>query len=262
MSNLFCKKLYSGLRLALPPRCVLCDAPAAGTLVCAPCSREMPAIGEACPRCALPSAADAVCGDCFVDPPPERSVVCAFRYAFPVDRMVHALKYRGELALADWFAQMLADAVRSRAAVAARATDRADERGAHDGEPASRAATPPADVVVAMPLAPTRQRERGFNQAGEIARRLAGHLDLDMSRALTRVRETPPQATLPWKARARNMRGAFACSPHLAGARVALVDDVMTSGASVHAATHALLAAGARSVDAWIVARTLRDARL
>ena len=96
MSNFFSQKLYSGLRAALPAHCVVCGGESQGgggdALVCAACRHELPRVGPACPRCALASTHSAVCGDCFVKPPPLRFVVAAFRYAFPVDRMVQALK--------------------------------------------------------------------------------------------------------------------------------------------------------------------------
>ncbi len=180
--------------------------------------------------------ASAVCGDCFVSPPPLRHVVAAFRYAFPVDRMVQALKYGGQLAVASCLGDALAYAVLQQ-----RMPD---------------VAVP--DIVIAMPLAVARQRRRGFNQAGEIARRAARALDLRCESGLRRVRDTPPQASLPWAARARNMRDAFAATRRFDGKRVALVDDVMTTGATLHAAARVLRQAGAASVDAWVVARTLR----
>ena len=236
LSNFFPQKLYSGLRATLPSRCLLCGAAAGDALACPGCRNEMPRLVSACPRCALPTRDDAVCGDCFVKPPPLREAIAAFRYAFPVDRMVQALKYGGELAVADWFGAALARAV------------------AHRHDPRA----PGAGVIIALPLAPARQRHRGFNHAREIARCVAADLDLRCTGGLRRTRDTPPQASLPWAARARNMRGAFTATRRFDGQRVALVDDVMTTGATLHAAARALRHAGAASVDAWVVARTLR----
>ncbi len=195
----------------------------------------MPCLASACPRCALPSADGATCGDCFISPPPLRCVRAAFRYAFPVDRMVQALKYGGELALADWFGDALARAVLRHA------TGRTH-----------------VDCVIAMPLAAARQRQRGFNQAAEIARHAAARLGVQRADGLCRARDTPPQASLPWSARARNVQNAFAATRRFDGLAIALIDDVMTSGATLHAAARALRRAGAREVDAWVVARTLR----
>jgi ComF family protein len=233
LSNFFAKKLYSGLRLLLPPHCLLCGAASGDAIACAACRRELPALGAACPRCALPSIGAAVCGDCFVRPPPLDFAVAAFRYAFPVDRMIQALKYRGTLAMADGLADALAIAVR-------------------------RAGIARVDALVALPLAAARQRARGFNQAGEIARPLAAALAVRLDGGLARVRATPPQASLAWRERAQNVRGAFAAEHPFSGARVAIVDDVMTTGATLHAAARALRAAGAREVGAFVVARALR----
>ena len=110
-----------------------------------------------------------------------------------------------------------------------------------------------------MPLSAARLRERGFNQALEIARLLPPHLArrirIDL---LTRPRDTRPQAELPVDQRARNVRNAFACDQRLDGAHVAVVDDVMTTGATLDAAAAALKSAGAVAVSGWVVARTLR----
>jgi ComF family protein len=115
-----------------------------------------------------------------------------------------------------------------------------------------------ADAIIPMPLHPARLGERGFNQAAEIARRLSGYLQLPwLGNVCRRVRDTPPQAGLDLKARRRNLRGAFACTEDLAGRRVALVDDVMTSGASLNELARTVKKAGAVSVTAWVVARTL-----
>ncbi|MEO8976670.1 MAG: ComF family protein [Casimicrobiaceae bacterium] len=219
----------------MPPRCVLCAAATGGALACAACRLDMPRQQPACPRCGLPSPDSAVCGDCFLHPPPLRQVVAAFRYAFPIDRMVQALKYGGQLALADWFGDSLAGAVQ-RQAMAGTGVDR----------------------MLAMPLATARQRQRGFNQAAEIARRASADLRIPCDDGLRRVRDTKPQASLSFAERTRNLRNAFAATHRYDGQHLALVDDVMTSGATLHAAATALLHAGAQSVDAWVVARTLR----
>jgi ComF family protein len=174
------------------------------------------------------------CGACLASPPPFIAARAAFAYAFPVDRLLQRLKYHGALALADWAAQALA----------------AEISGLE--EPAF-----PNRIVIALPLAPARQRERGFNQAHEIARRVAAALDLRVVAALERVKGGPPQAALPWKGRARNVRGAFACRLAVAGRHCILVDDVMTTGATLREATRTLLDAGAASVEVWVVARTL-----
>ena len=184
--------------------------------------------------CARPSPGAAVCGACLKRRPKFATTLAACAYAFPLDRLVQALKYQHRLALAE----PLGDAL---AAAALRA-------------PPSYARP---DALVAVPLGAARQRERGFNQAVEIARVVARRTGLPITTGLVRTGDAPAQATLPWAQRRRNVRGAFACRGAFAGRHVALVDDVMTTGATLEAAAAALLHAGAARVDAWVVARTL-----
>jgi ComF family protein len=149
-------------------------------------------------------------------------------YGYPLDRLLLAMKYRGALAYAEFLAGALARAI--------------------DEIP---------DAVVALPLSAPRQRLRGFNQAQEIARRVAKLVRAPLVRGLARVRDSPAQASLPWAERRRNVRGAFAALPAVAGRRIAIVDDVLTTGATLRAATAAARQGGARGVAVWVVARTL-----
>jgi ComF family protein len=212
----------------LPQQCALCAAPSGAALVCAACDAALPRLPSACPLCALPTPAGAVCGRCTAKAPPFAATRAVFAYAFPVDRLLQSLKYRGALPYAEFLADALAGVVTTR-----------------------------PDLVVALPLHPARQRERGFNQAQELARRVARRLRLPLAAGLARVRDTALQANQPYAARRRNVRGAFAALPIVAGKRVALVDDVMTTGATLASAAQAALRGGARSVEAWVVARTL-----
>ena len=155
--------------------------------------------------------------------------VAAFAYAFPLDKLVQALKFGEQLMLTNSLADKLVQRVEAR-----------------------------PDCIVAMPLHPARLRERGFNQSLELARRIAAKLDVPLlSHACQRVRDTPPQSALKWKERGKNMRRAFRCTEDLSGKHVAVVDDVMTSGASLNELALALRRAGAREVSAWVIARTL-----
>ena len=225
-------------RLALPQHCELCAAYSGERLVCGACSADLPRLRAACPVCALPSVASDVCGRCIAAPPPWSRATAAFAYAFPVDRLLQQLKYAGRLALADWAGTALASAVRASFAL--------------------RPESPRPERVVALPLSNARQRERGFNQAREIAARAAHGVALPLAAPLVRVGRTAPQAALPWKARARNVRGAFVVDGEVRGARIALVDDVMTTGATLAEAARTLVQAGAADVECWVVARTLR----
>ncbi len=223
------------LQLALPQSCALCAAPCGKMLLCEQCRETLPRTTTACPLCGLPSMMAAICGLCLARAPPFAATIAAWTYAFPVDQLLQAFKYGGALALAEPLADELTRAVLRRA----------------DSQP---------DAIVALPLSPARQRQRGFNQAHEIARRVAVQLGLPMLRGLARIRDSPPQATLAWKARADNVRHAFEADASLRDRRIAIVDDVMTTGATLAAATAAARLAGAVAVEAWVVARTLPPA--
>jgi ComF family protein len=233
-----CARFIRGARLALPQRCELCVASAGGALLCARCSASLPRLPAACEVCALPCPGGAICGACLAHPPPYMAVVAALVYAFPADRLLQQLKYGGRLALADWAAATLAASV--EAALARRTLNARPDR------------------VVALPLAVARQRERGFNQAREIASRIAAVTALPLAMPLARIGSGPPQAALSWSQRARNVRGAFAVTGEVRGASIALVDDVMTTGATLAEAARTLRRAGAARVECWVVARTLR----
>lgn len=219
---------------ALPQTCALCAARSGDAILCAPCMNALPPLPIACPACARPSFGAAVCGACLAKPPRFAATVAACAYAYPLDRLVQALKYGRQLALA----QPLGDAL---AAAVLRASP----------------SYPRPQALVALPLSTARQRERGFNQAIEIARVVSRRVGLPLAHGLVRTGHGPAQAGLPWAQRRRNVRGAFACARSFAGMHVAVVDDVMTTGATLEAAAMALVKAGAQRVDAWVVARTL-----
>lgn len=117
------------------------------------------------------------------------------------------------------------------------------------------------DYIIAMPLHPAKLRERGFNQSMLLAATVAGGLKLKLlPHACRRVRDMPPQSALPWKERKKNVRNAFVCDMDLAGKRIALVDDVLTTGASLNALAGAVQKRGAAEIAAWVIARTLPHA--
>lgn len=224
-------------RRALPQSCTLCAAPSGDALLCAACADALPWTRAACPVCALPTLEGAVCGACLAHPPPFSATVAAWLYAFPVDQLMQAFKYGGQLALAEPLSGALVTTVR-------------------------RLGVLPPDAIVALPLAPSRQRQRGFNQAHEIARRVARSLGVPLARGLMRVRDATPQARLSLEERARNMKNAFVANSAIAGRHIAIVDDVMTTGATLAAAARAARRAGAAGVDAWVVARTPAPGRV
>ncbi|MCS6786758.1 MAG: ComF family protein [Thiobacillaceae bacterium] len=225
-------RVQSWVRRRLPQPCVLCGARSLGSALCPGCRSDLPLLpSPRCPLCARPTPAGEVCGACLKRPPAFDRCQAALVYAPPADALIRRLKYEGDLTLAGLLAELLLDAL-------------------------TRTDLPAA--IVPMPLHPQRLKARGFNQAVEIGRRLARRLGLPLLvDACHRVRDTPAQVGLDVQARRRNLRGAFACDEGLRGLRVALLDDVMTSGASLNELARAARRAGAAHIEAWACARTL-----
>lgn len=217
----------------LPQDCFLCAAPSGDGLLCSACADSLPRLtAERCPICALPTPAASVCGACLRQRPHFDAAQAVFSYEFPVDRLIQSLKYAHRLASADFLGRALA-----QLPVPLR-----------------------PDLILPVPLAPARLAQRGFNQALEIARPLALVLGVPLEiRHIRRRRDTAPQASLPWKERAKNIRHAFACELDLTGKTVLLVDDVMTTGATVEELARTLKAHGAQRVEICVLARALRD---
>jgi ComF family protein len=212
----------------LAQQCLLCDGRGGADPVCAACAAELPQLPPHCPRCAQPSPAGRVCGACVAHPPAYDATVALWAYRYPADRLVHALKYHGRLQLAGWFARALAPRLA------------------------------PHDAWLPVPLHASRLAARGFNQAMEIARVLAPQGRLHAA-AVRRLRATVSQSELPPGERARNVRRAFGCTLRLDGLAVAVVDDVMTTGATLNELAVTLKRAGAARVTNVVVARTLVD---
>lgn len=218
--------------LLMPQECFVCGSLAGGEAVCAPCRAELPNHpAAACPVCAEPTGGGGICGRCQRRRPSFDATRAVFDYAFPVHTMLHALKYGHRLALADFFAAEL-----TRLAADLRLQ---------------------ADVILPMPLHPRRLAERGFNQAVELARPLARAVGLPLELgAVRRVRNTVAQVDLDREARLRNPRGAFTCGASMQGLRIAVVDDVMTTGATLDELARVLKQQGAAWVGNFVVART------
>jgi ComF family protein len=191
---------------------------------------------DACPRCALqaePHSAFTECARCRADPPPYDRCHAAFRYGFPLDGLVQRLKYGGQLATARVLGTLLGRSVH-------RAALHLD-----------------VDTLIAVPLHPDKLAERGFNQSIEIARWVAREIERPCCHEiLRRSRATRPQVGLPLAERLANLAGAFGATAQVEGRRVAIVDDVVTTGGTVRECAWALRRSGAASVDVWCVART------
>lgn len=218
--------------------CFLCDgssrdAADPAQVLCAACEHAFlgPAV-QRCPLCALRTARGEICGRCIAHRPEFDATMCLADYDFPADVLVQGLKFRGELALAGLFGRTIFNRV-------------------------EKSALPELDCLVPVPLSGTRMRERGFNQSMEIARAIAKSGGPPVAPALAvRARDTAPQAGLQWRERARNLQGAFRCESRLNGLRIAVVDDVMTTGSTLNELASTLKSAGASRVVNWVVART------
>jgi ComF family protein len=207
--------------LLLPPRCVLC-----GSRGQAPCL-------DLCPGCA--ASFEATGDPVLAGPAPLRRTCAPYAYAWPLDHLVHAVKYRGQLATARVLGTLLAQWL------------------------AARGLQREIDVIVPVPLHPERHAERGFNQSAELARHVGRRLRLPVVDSLAvRRRATPSQVGLHLDERRRNLAGAFGAGA-VAGLRVAVVDDVTTTGTTAQELARVLVAGGALTVDAWCVARADRD---
>ena len=223
-----------GMGLHLPSRCAICRQWPAEP-VCEACIARFAQPRPRCLTCALPVAAGVLrCGACLKDPPPWARCLCAVDYAWPWRGLVARFKFHEQ----PGWERPLAWLMRS----ATWAEDTLHE----------------ADRVLPIPLSRERLAERGYNQSWLLARQLAP--DKADASLLLRVRHTPPQRTLPRSERLTNLQGAFAVDPlrarEVRGQRLVLVDDVMTSGASLRAAAQVLLQAGAAQVSAIVLART------
>lgn len=216
----------------LPLRCLLCGAAGAdGIDLCADCAAELPRNRSCCMRCALPLATPAqLCGECQRRTPPWDAAWAPFRYGWPLDRLESRYKFGADLA-------------------AGRVLSTLWRR-----EPSP---IEPPQLLLAVPLHLGRLRERGYNQALELARPLARDLDVPLRHdVLQRIRRTDAQTELDAVGRRRNVRGAFALRASIAlPAHVAILDDVMTTGATLAECAHVLRRAGVSRVDVWALAR-------
>ena len=223
-----------------PRRCLLCRETAQGLDICPACMDDLPWLGHGCRHCglALADSGSDRCAACAASAGPESPdrLLAALAYEFPVDRLVAGLKYSRRLVCGRLLGDLLAIRIH-------------EERA----RPGFRL----PEILLPVPLHPWRLLGRGFNQATEIARVVAAEHRLRLAPdKARRVRNTPRQTALSRKARLTNMRGAFSITAGLADARVAIVDDVVTSAATTRELTRQLRAAGAAEIQVWSVART------
>ncbi len=218
--------------------CAVCGAPGTDSRdLCAGCFADLPRISVACVQCGLPLASTlgSRCGQCLAESPSYSTTLAAFAYEDPVRSLLHQLKFQRRLSAARLLGDLLARAV--------------------------AAANPTADVIVPVPLHRDRLRERGFNQALELARRVSRVLgvSIDVSSA-TRVKSVAAQMDLPADQRRKNVKGVFQVAESFNARRVAIIDDVMTTGATVDELARALRRRGVEEVHVWVCARAVLKA--
>ena len=223
--------LRAAMAALLPRDCLLCSATSNNAVLCPDCNDHLPRLTmQRCPQCALPTPGAEVCGACMKHVPYFDATTAIWQYDFPIDRMIQSLKYSRRLASADFFGAELAMLPMSA-----------------------------ADFILPVPLSARRLQQRGFNQSVEIARPLAQQLGIPLElKNIHRQRDTTPQTSLPWKERAKNIRHAFECRIDLAGKTVLVVDDVMTTGATLNELARTLKAHGAVRVENRVLARALK----
>ena len=222
----------------LPPTCLLCGAPgAAGHDLCTGCAADLPRNTPACPVCALPLATgfDGACEHCRARSFSFDRAFVPLRYQPPVDFLILGLKFNRRLSHARLLGELFAAALAERDA-------------------------PPPDCIIPVPLHPLRLRERGFNQALELARPSARCFRVPLlADGLRRMRHTTPQTQLDAGRRQGNLRGAFAANQPLVGRRVALMDDVVTTASTVAECSRVLRANGAADIEIWAIGRAVAD---
>lgn len=218
------------LSLFYPDHCQLCGAEATDGL-CAGCRRELPHNRHACRQCGLPLETDAVCGACQRHPPAVDHSLIPFLYSAPIDRLIGQFKFSAKLPQGRLLARLLEQHLACQATL--------------------------PDLLVPVPLHPARMRQRGFNQALELAKPLSRRFRIPIDhRSCRRTLQTRPQHELKQRQRRRNIRGAFQVTVPLTARHVALIDDVVTTGNTVNEVARVLKQAGVARVDVWAVART------
>ena len=230
-------KVYNWLKTK--QTCLLCDEPAdSANSLCDSCESELPWLGARCQICALPLPdAGLTCGGCLRRPPSFEQVEAPWRYAFPVDSLITRFKHQAKWPLGRLLGGLLSQHLQH-------AFDEGLVR---------------PDLLLPVPLAERRQRQRGFNQAALLGQWLSEQLHLPVQQHwLQRVIDTPAQQQLDAATRKRNLRRAFTLAPasRIGGLHLALVDDVLTTGATAESLARLLKQAGAARVDIYCLART------
>jgi len=230
-------KFFSGT--VLRENCFLCAASRIKNHgLCEACLKDLPWLpAKSCTKCGLSSGGQ-VCGSCLSTPPYFDATHAVFLYNYPIDAVIQRYKYGDTVSLSHTFGQLMSEKI---------CLVNSQEN---------------IDLMIPMPMHPTRLKQRGFNQALEIAKVANQALNKNNKtkldyKSVKRQTLTPSQASLPIKKRVKNIKGAFMVNADFSGKRIAIVDDVMTTGASLNELAKTLKQAGATHVECWVIARTL-----
>ncbi len=228
--------LNNAQSICFPSHCVLCGSAGEAELdLCIGCQNELMSITNPCYQCGLPLAGNEKmhCGECLKTPPCFDRVICGYIYQRPFSSLVQGLKFSARLQYARLISQLMAKQI-------------------------GRCSESLPELLIPVPLHVVRTRERGFNQALELARILSKQLTINMDfKSCQRMRLTRAQSSLDAKRRRANVKQAFSLEKPLTARHVAIVDDVMTTGNTVNALAQILKKSGVKVVDVWVAARTL-----
>lgn len=222
--------LLSILQASLPSYCNVCGVP--GPILCAGCQLDMPVLNNRCLRCGTTlagCASNTHCGGCLRTPPHFHLTLSPFAYRPPLSHLITALKYQRRLSFIPILSNALAEHVAHYASS--------------------------VDALLPVPLHRSRLRQRGFNQALELARPLAKRFGLPIMDEVERQHATPSQSSLHAEQRQSNMRNAFRIRQPLHYKRIAIIDDVMTTGSTVNEIARLLARAGVEEIQIWCIAR-------
>lgn len=216
----------------IPASCILCGDKASNLAVCNDCIDSIPTQEHTCPRCAYPLSVSASCGQCLLHPPEQNSSFSLFLYQNPVDRLIAEMKYHDKIHLCHFFAELMSQQLILR--------------------------TQP-QALIPVPLHAKRLRERGYNQSVELSQALSTRLNIPtLTDHISRIKNTSPQARLPYKKRKQNLKGAFSIEQSDLPEHVAIIDDVLTSGHTANEVARTLRKAGVMIIEVWTIARAIQ----
>jgi ComF family protein len=220
----------------LPYICTLCGRPSDRKQdLCSACLKDLPIVAHKCSRCGVQSFSE-ICGQCLKHPPPFTACYSLFAYEPPLTYLILSLKFRQDLVSARILGELLAEQVKQQ----------------------WYRLKPLPDFILPVPLHENRLKERGFNQALEVARPISRALKIEiLTQAVRRVKDTPAQMQLMAEDRKKNVRGVFSVEADVTGKHIVIVDDVVTTGATAAEIARVLLKQGARMVEVWCCGRTV-----